>query len=734
MRRALVVVTLLLLPALLAGCAFPQDPQPVEGTLTPTFKGIDGLTPEPRSHPMALHVSADGQRAFVALAGTIARPDDRIAVIDLARGALETHIEVGPRPLGFAADPVAPDRLLVAHPYAEWLSVIDTRDAHLAGSLPVPFYIEDIAFSPDGSRLIAVDRDQDRLIVYAVDREDDGFRLDERNTFGTGPNPAKALFVPPPEDADWDAGRMVAVTDRHGASLTLIDLDHGQTRRLDTGGAPLAIAARDGLVFVAGYAPGNGTGIQTADNRTIETGTAAIENSLLVVDLRRGPDLLAEPREPIDAHRYLSDTAHPERGHGDLHLLGGASPRALHFDDTPQRDAGNDTATLWVAYHGSDQVQALRYTAPGADDLSADVLATLGGLSGERLSHVAAGEPLVPGRLGDIVHGMYETPPGPIAVARSDSTLVVVAELPELLHLTHLGDCPGPAAPLAACRSLTVAVVDDPRPYPEGPFETGERLFFSALPSADQDRACASCHVEGLDNGGTAALPHRDGEPVRVPRLDQTADNAPWLYDGSITRPEQYLDAAGGDLLRPDAEDPHNLAIQAPPETLYPGAAERLGALADNVTGAEDYMRTTWAFALGEERMLPAPPRLTDAATSQGVQLFYNDRASCVACHLDDGERANLLSAERSADIPRPANAEQIKAPALGGLWDRQGAGFLYDGRATTLHEALLPEGHRCLRSTETGLETAWHGDLQERTCDTVDALMLHLLAHGARR
>lgn len=733
MRNALIVGALMILPVLVAGCTLPQQDDPLEDSLQPRFDGIPGLTTEARSHPVALHVTPDGRHAYVALAGTIARPDDRIAIVDLESGELERHVTVGSRPVAFAADPQDPHTLLVAHPYSPHITVLDTEDGIVANRIPAPYYLEGLAFSPDGTRLVATDRNEDRLVVYNVTRNDLGMELDLDRHIATGPNPEHVVFVPPPAGADWDASRLVAATARHGASVTLADLTTGATRHADTGGAPLALAARDGLLFVAGYHALNGTGIADG-NETVETDTRSVDNSILLLDLRRGPAALTDG-EPLQGHRYLSDTAREARGHSQLRILGGAAPRALIFANATPGDG--DGQALWVAFHGSDQVQALTYASPGDGNLSADTAQSRSGAIGARLSSVTAGDPLVPGRLTDTQHGIFETRPGPRALARSGDILIVVAEFPEELQLIDLADCPGPEASTSPCTSTTIPLVDDPTPWPNGPFEEGERLFYSALPSADQDRACASCHIDGLSSGGEVRVPPRQ-VPVRIPRLDQMADNAPWLLDGTVRVPGDYLNSAGGDLLAADPGDSNNLANrdQFTPrpgdDPRFPGLRARLEALVPGVTTATDYLNRTFAYGMGEERILPAPPG-TDDGGPNGARLFERPGAQCMSCHLD-GTQANLLEGPQLEPVPRPPSADTIKAPALGGLWDREGVGYLYDGRAKTLHGALLPAGHPCLPGGADGLDRGWHGDLADRTCGSVDDLVAYLMAFEARR
>jgi hypothetical protein len=764
-RRLPILAGLLLLGILLAACQQPGESDLWGDTLQPDAGEIRGLTPEHRrGHPTALHLDTDTRQAYITMGGTIGRPDHRIAVVDLERGELLDHIEVGWRPLDLSVDPIERDRLLVAHAYSPSISVIDKPSRQVTQIIPAPHYLESITFTRDGNHLLASDRANDRLLVYNITRDARGYVLEEHTSIPTGPNPETVQSIPPPPGADWPHDRLIAVSDRHGGSITLIDLQTQEHRRIGTGGPPMALAARDGLLFVAGVGPGDGTPQNISG--TPETGTADLESSLLVLDLRMGPLALQEDQQ-ILRQRFISDTARPDNADQEARILGGALPRALHFDDhslppLPGAQADHNDTILWVSYHSSDQVQALYYHSPGSQGaLDAGVLTTRSGTSGERLSHHAEHEPLGPGLLTDTVHGIFETPPGPRDIARLDDLLVVVAQYPEQLHITDLGDCPGQARPTAPCSTRTIDLIHDPVPYPSGDFERGQRLFASAFPSADQDRSAIMCHTDGLATGGVWALPHRDLHPMKIPRLDQVADNAPWLIDGSVTRPEDYLNAAAGDMLQVDEDDPHNLATAAQQrqhnqdpeatdasdnndtgatnqtlEDRFPGATQRLRLVDGDIEDPEDWMRLSFAYLLGERRVPPPPPFITSPDGEdmrRGLQLFQDAQVGCASCHIGGGTTGNLLSQTSSQDIPKPPGTDRIKAPPLASVWDQESTGLLWEGEVPRVQSAILPTGHPCLIEGELGLLRPWHGDATGRTCTAIDTLAAYVRALEAQ-
>lgn len=162
--------TLMLTGPVIAGCVFPAASDAFGEALEPEPGAIRGLTPQHlRGHPADLAISPDGRHAFIPMPGTISRPDQRIVVVDLLRGSLVESIDVGRRPLGLTADPSAPERVFVTHAYSPSISVLDTSGRRVHQVLTAPYYLEHLAFTSDGGRLLAVDSAEDRLVVYRVE-------------------------------------------------------------------------------------------------------------------------------------------------------------------------------------------------------------------------------------------------------------------------------------------------------------------------------------------------------------------------------------------------------------------------------------------------------------------------------------------------------------------------------------------------------------------------------------
>ncbi len=156
-----------------------------------------------------------------------------------------------------------------------------------------------------------------------------------------------------------------------------------------------------------------------------------------------------------------------------------------------------------------------------------------------------------------------------------------------------------------------------------------------------------------------------------------------------------------------------------------------------DVQDPPQWMELTFAYLMGERRVPPPPPYITTPEgrdMEQGRALFDNPMATCASCHIGGGTKAMVLTEDQSEDIPRPANADRIKAPAMASLWDREASGLLYDGRADTIAGTLLPSGHQCLGPGVQGLDAPWHGDVLERTCSSIDNLTAYLRALEAQR
>ncbi len=124
----------------------------VRRTLTPVANPDPSQPAQPvRSRPYRVVATADGAKAYVTLAGKEITPGREVVVVDVEREREARRIQVGSYPYGIGLHPSG-RWVFVTHRYSNWVSVIDTRSDEVAAEIPVPFYCEDVVFSPGGDR------------------------------------------------------------------------------------------------------------------------------------------------------------------------------------------------------------------------------------------------------------------------------------------------------------------------------------------------------------------------------------------------------------------------------------------------------------------------------------------------------------------------------------------------------------------------------------------------------
>jgi len=187
-------------------------------------------------------------------------------------------------------------------------------------------------------------------------------------------------------------------------------------------------------------------------------------------------------------------------------------------------------------------------------------------------------------------------------------------------------------------------------PLPGDPLEdTGYDLFHLVTPSGF---TCAHCHPGGGDDGHVWTFDSPG--PRRTQTLESpVAGVAPFHWDGAM--------ATFGDLVSQTMDE----RMRSGPLT-----DDQLGALARYVD------------------RIPAPPGGTPAdpdAAERGRTIFQSPEAACAGCH--GGERFTNGEIAALAD-----DGPAIKVPSLLGAARR--APYLHDGRADTLTDALMVDGH----------------------------------------
>jgi len=103
-----------------------------------------------RCRPFHVAITHDGRKAYVTLSGKEIQPGTEVVVLDVPQRKETGRITVGSHPCGLAIDPTG-RWIVVANRYSNFLSVIDVKTDAVISEIPVPYYCEDLVFSPEGA-------------------------------------------------------------------------------------------------------------------------------------------------------------------------------------------------------------------------------------------------------------------------------------------------------------------------------------------------------------------------------------------------------------------------------------------------------------------------------------------------------------------------------------------------------------------------------------------------------
>ncbi|MEK7468677.1 MAG: hypothetical protein AAB074_14800 [Planctomycetota bacterium] len=119
-------------------------------SLRPVPNPDPNAKPQPhRCRPYRVAASADGERAWVTLSGKEIWPGSEVAVLDVPGRREVGRVAVGSYPYAIRMHP-AGKWVVVTNRYSNFLSVIDAVTNKVTSEIPVPFYCEELEFSPDG--------------------------------------------------------------------------------------------------------------------------------------------------------------------------------------------------------------------------------------------------------------------------------------------------------------------------------------------------------------------------------------------------------------------------------------------------------------------------------------------------------------------------------------------------------------------------------------------------------
>lgn len=171
----------------------------------------------------------------------------------------------------------------------------------------------------------------------------------------------------------------------------------------------------------------------------------------------------------------------------------------------------------------------------------------------------------------------------------------------------------------------------------------GRRLFHK--PTAFDGRSCASCHIDGRDDGLTWLSPRGIVQtPVLAGRLPGTE---PFGWHGDGTDLREHMRRT---FRRMRAPSPDAAALDA---------------------------LVAWVTTMPSYRPQPAP---LSPSAERGKSVFESDEAGCDLCHDD--------ATGTDGDTHRILRGRAIDTPSLRGVGDT--APYMHDGRYATLRETLV--------------------------------------------
>lgn len=736
------------LAALALGCRSPDPPRQLPRELAPVAE--PRVVDEPhRDRPRAI-VEAQG-RFFVALGGTETRPGRELAVLDAETLEVIDHVEVGPSPYALAVHPGG-RFVAVACRYASYVPVVDARTLHVVAEIRTPFYTEDIAFSPDGTRAALTNRWKDSLIRWRVRAHEDSF---EATVVDSLVEPLAPVGIPMPENprrVRFLDDRRVLVTSETSLRVALVDIDDGMILAEHSPNGPVTDAIVVGEhVYVLHTGSGSGhppaTGFDGDGDGTPGDGTA----NVTFQDVQNEIDVLSA-RDLSLLHRYTSDTicchdyrdVDPEDPEAGLELL--------PVDRwPPDRVAFMPPRETWIVAGAMPE----RIVATTRADGSSAVAVLFGGSSEVQTfdRDVATGA-LSP---RETAGGLFETGHGAmdLAVRERDGRLVVVERLAETVSLIDLD------APPDAARETQVVGDLDAGPFPASDAELGEAFnTMTARFSIDGDQTCAHCHRDGSPIAKAVSMPLLETPEWGVRNVMAyrgAFDSRPWFVEAAmdednffpvineLARRENFC-CEGGDVRvwsRYPSRDEctrepelggcvHVLDClnQPPPECAtrrYGGTeltrdrhfraaalevlgrdesfgdalyTERLGPDGEITRrpvslGFDGITRALGAFLLADSRLLPNPnAAVAGARASLGASLFASTRTGCAGCHPLPVGATSLVE----GPLAFPYVVSPILHPTTGLDVDRVNPAFLVTFPEARQTEAGLRIGVTSLR------------------------------------
>ncbi len=673
----------------LAGCEatlpphrLPRELVPVEnpfGPAEPTW------SPQPhRDRPYA--IARAGDRLFVALRGTEDEPGRTLAVLDARTFERIGQVEVGLAPTALAAHPDG-RHLIVLNRFASYASIVDARALRVQQEIPVPFYCEGVAFSPDGSLAVITNHWKDSVLRWRVAVEGDRLQISPIDSLSSPQAEVGVPVDPDPLRVRFVDNNRALVASETSLSITLLDVHAGRVLAVHRPNGPVTDFALVGD-YVAVLHTGNGaghppdTGFDGNNDGAPGDGTA----NVTFQDVQNEIDVLSVTDLSL-LHRYTSDTiccadyrdVDPERPTQGLELrpVDSWPPERVAF--LPPRDT-------WIVA-GAMPERIVAFPRPSGDIALAVVF---GGSSEVQTFDVADDGALSPretaGELFEVSFGARD------ALYLEDARRLAVVE--------HLGESVSFVDLDSGDVARTVVGDVEGGAFPATDAELGEAFNTVTGPfTIDGDQTCVHCHREGTPLAKPVSMPllvDPEWGLRNIMSYRGAFDSRPWFVEAAME--EDNFFAVINEFARkenfcceqndvriwslypsqdvcsraPDTEGCQyvtNCLENPPPECSERGyggveltrerhfraaAARVLGrdesfgdglyserVNADGVLerrpirlGFDGITRALGLFLLSRPRLLPNPNAAAPRAEAeQGALLFASNRTGCVGCH-----------------------------------------------------------------------------------------------------
>jgi YVTN family beta-propeller protein len=524
--------------------------------------------------------------------------------------------------------------LFVANRRSGSISVIDARNRKAAAEFPIGKKLSDLAATPDGKHLLALDEEANQLVILARR----GKELSVVRRLEVGPTPVSVRVA-----AD---GARCFVASLWSRQLSLIDL--GWPKEAEGRAVP---KPRVATTLALPFAPRRQLLLPKVEKLIVAD---AFGGQLAVVDVKRGR---LESVRTIPGHNIRGLALSPGGNrllltHQILHNRAQSTFDDIHWGNlmtnnlrslaltrvlNPKADLlrGSDLDYLGDTGKGAGDPAGIAVNAKGTEVIAlagVDEIAL-------RFKNQADGQRLAVGRGPTAVRTSPDGQTAFVANTFADSVSVVDLKAAKIQAEVSLGKKPEP-----------------------GPDDLGEMLFHDARLSHDGWFSCHSCHTDGHTNGrlndnlSDGSL----GTPKRILSLLGVKDTGPWAWNGSMKTLEAQI----------------RQSIQSTMQGKKP-AREQVNALAA-------FLRT----------LPPAPSldRLTGKVNRETVRRGRHvfQKQGCATCHAPPTYTSAKIY---DVGLRDEAGLRQFNPPSLRGV--SQGGPFFHDNRAATLEEVFTRHRHQ---------------------------------------